>query len=303
MLPINERHLRYFMEIVASGSVRGAAERLNIEPSVVSRQLRQLEDNLGCALFTRSGRRLSPTDAAYLVLDHCHERRVSEDALRARLADIGGALLGRIHIATGEGYIDDLMRWVLGDFRARHVKLEVTLEQVGAREAVRLVSQDQAHIGVAYCATVDPTIRIVRSYQQPVCLIAPPDHPLATSGQPPSLAEIAAFPIALMTSGFGLREIVHQAEIAAGVVLRPALTTNSLATARNFVTASLGVTFTSARLVASDIDAGRCRAIQTTSEVLNSAEVQLLVRTGRHLPRAVTSLLEFLESRATAWGM
>jgi LysR family transcriptional regulator, transcriptional activator of nhaA len=68
--PLNYHHLRYFWAVAREGGLTRAAERLNVSPSVLSTQLRRLEERLGHPLFAREGKRLELTEAGRIALDH-----------------------------------------------------------------------------------------------------------------------------------------------------------------------------------------------------------------------------------------
>jgi LysR family transcriptional activator of nhaA len=70
MANFNYHHLRYFWAVAHDGNLTRTAERLNLSQSAVSVQIRQLEDNLGHALFERRGRHLHLTEAGRIALDH-----------------------------------------------------------------------------------------------------------------------------------------------------------------------------------------------------------------------------------------
>jgi LysR family transcriptional activator of nhaA len=71
MLNLNFHHLRYFWMITQVGSLTGAAARLNVSPSSLSTQLKELEHRCGGPLFIRDNRKLILTETGRLVLDHC----------------------------------------------------------------------------------------------------------------------------------------------------------------------------------------------------------------------------------------
>jgi len=70
MAELNYHHLRYFQAVAHEGNLTRAAERLNVSQSAVSLQIRNLEENLGQALFERRGRALHLTEAGRIALDH-----------------------------------------------------------------------------------------------------------------------------------------------------------------------------------------------------------------------------------------
>jgi LysR family transcriptional activator of nhaA len=72
MAQLNYHHLRYFWMIANEGHLTRAAERLHVSQSALSIQLRQLEESLGQALFTREGKRLLLTEAGRIALDYAN---------------------------------------------------------------------------------------------------------------------------------------------------------------------------------------------------------------------------------------
>ena len=291
---ISERRLRYFYETVTVGSIRGAAEQLDIEPSVVTRQIQQLESELECKLLERRGRNVVPTEAAALVLDHCRERWASEETLLAKLNELKGLQRGEIRVVAGEGFIEELSRTLSYDFCRKYPKINVILEQVSSYEVVRMVRQDEAHIGIAFCAPRDNAIRVLKSRCLPVGLVAWPGHPLASKKTPLVLKDVLPYPVALMQERFGVRKLLKAAEYADKIEFSPTLTSNSLSTLKRHVKARLGVTFMSKRAVTDDVDARELISLPIDNAVLESAEVQLIVRADRAASAALLHLQKLL---------
>ncbi len=83
---MNLRHLRNFWTVARMGGVARAAERLNLTPQTVSGQVRQLEDELGAALFRPAGRGLELTEAGRMALSYADEILQLGDEMKSTLA-------------------------------------------------------------------------------------------------------------------------------------------------------------------------------------------------------------------------
>jgi len=70
---INYRHLHYFWVVAKQGGIARAAERLHLTPQTISGQIGLLEDSVGKALFSRTGRNLALTDTGRLLLGYADE--------------------------------------------------------------------------------------------------------------------------------------------------------------------------------------------------------------------------------------
>lgn len=73
MANLNYKHLHYFWCVAKEGSIAKASQLLHITPQTISGQISLLEEQLGTALFTKSGRNLELTDSGRLVLDYANE--------------------------------------------------------------------------------------------------------------------------------------------------------------------------------------------------------------------------------------
>ncbi len=91
MAEINYHHLRYFWAVAHDGNLTRTAERLNLSQSAVSVQIKQLEAQLGHALFERRGRQLILTEAGRIALDHADAIFAAGRELVGTLQDKGRA--------------------------------------------------------------------------------------------------------------------------------------------------------------------------------------------------------------------
>ena len=84
---MNSLEIQYFLTIVKYGSFTEAAQALSVSQPAISKQIRQLEAELGCSLFTRSGRTLSLTEAGQAYHAYFQQCRFQLDLLKNRLEE------------------------------------------------------------------------------------------------------------------------------------------------------------------------------------------------------------------------
>jgi len=106
---IDENRLRYLFEAARYGAVRAAADALGVNPSVVSRQIALLEQELDAALLDRHSRGVRPTEAGELLIEHYPRHTVDRDDTLARLRELQGLHRGHIDLVLGEGFVADLI--------------------------------------------------------------------------------------------------------------------------------------------------------------------------------------------------
>lgn len=122
---LNYHHLRYFWAVAREGHLTRAAERLHVSQSALSVQIKQLEEQLGHALFERRGKRLVLTEAGRIALDHA-------DTIFAA----GESLVGRLR--AGEPSQRQVLRVGALATLSRNFQLEFVMPLIG-REHVELV--------------------------------------------------------------------------------------------------------------------------------------------------------------------
>ncbi len=292
---INEARVAYFAAVMDAGSIRRGADRLGLEASVLSRQIQTLERELGVQLFLRSARGVTPTEAAAVLLSYARTAQSNENLLKAQLEELTSAKRGLIRLAVAEGFIEPLVSDVLREFNQAHDKVEVTLTLVSAVEAVRMISEDTADIGLAINPPPAEQVLVHSRRVRPTRLVVWPTHRLASYQTAVPLDELLHEPLAVLSPGYGLRQMAQLAGYVEGTSLRPKYVTSSVAALKLLVRNELAVTFMSNSAVESDVRRGELKTVPLESAVLNATEMQLIVKFGKSLSNASQRLMAYID--------
>lgn len=119
--------MQLFVRVVEEGSFSAAARFVGVTPSAVSRQISQLEQELGGRLFQRTTRRQNLTEAGEIYFQHAH--RIVEDLEAARLAvmRLTDSPSGRLHVTAEADFALIFIEPILPEFLKRYPEVQVSL--------------------------------------------------------------------------------------------------------------------------------------------------------------------------------
>jgi len=241
---MNFQQLRSVLEAVRCGyNLTEVAASLHTSQPGVSRQVRELEDELGVELFVRSGKRLLGLTSAGKALIPIVERVLQDaDSLRRAGLELQGREEGRLSIAATHSQARYALPHVVKDFRARFPRVTLHLHQGSPKLVAEMLLSGEADIGVATeaLASFDQLVTLP-CYRWTHSIILPVGHPLLSLDRPITLADLVAYPIITYEQGYTGRAHIDEAFEAAGLKPDVVLTAMDADVIKTYVELEMGV--------------------------------------------------------------
>lgn len=174
------RHLRYFVAVGETENFSQASERLHVVQSAISRQVRELEIELGCDLFVRHGKRVKLSDFGRGFLDQARSILADVERARsyARLSAEGQR--GCLRVAVQVPAFDRaLVRDAIKSFKNDHPAVDLELVAMRGDEVIEAVHRGQMDLGLVYSPGQLDDIRFRTIAREKWLLTMPRDHRLA----------------------------------------------------------------------------------------------------------------------------
>ncbi|MBR8255034.1 LysR family transcriptional regulator [Burkholderia ambifaria] len=297
---LTDSRIVYFYEAVRCGTIRAAADWLDVAPSAVSRQIGLLEKELDATLVERHARGVTPTDAGRCVIEYFREQLAHRDDLISRLQELRGLKIGQVSLVLGEGFVSDLLAGPMQQFCRQFPGIRVNLDVGSTNDVIRKISNDEGEIGLVYNPPAEPKLVSRASKRQPMMAIVGPDFP-RRSHKVLTVQQLATYPLAATHPSYGTRQMMEAVEYAERVRLAPIITTNSFAILKEFVKSGLGISVMPAFAVAAELQAKELFAIEIAHPILENAEAHMVTRVGRKLSVAANKMLQMMTGQMRAF--
>ena len=240
---MNLQQLKYLCAVVDNGlNVSDAAEALYTSQPGISKQIRQLEDELGLRVFVRQGKRLTTLTPAGEVVVTTARRALREIANLKRVADeFRSEDSGVLGIATTHTQARYVLPPVLSRFAARFPKVRLVLHQGNPIQVAEQTLAGEVDVGIATEALGDyPELVALPCHRWNRGVLVPKGHPLA-SAHPLTLEALARFPIVTYDFSFTGRSAINAAFTAKGLEPNVVLTALDSDVIKTYVELGMGV--------------------------------------------------------------
>ncbi|TXC93108.1 LysR family transcriptional regulator [Metabacillus litoralis] len=236
------RQLRYFMEVAEREHVSEAAQYLHVAQSAISRQIANLESELGVTLFEREGRNVKLTPIGKVFLTHTKTAMKAIDYAKKQIDEFLDPERGSIKIGFPTSLASHLLPTVISAFKDKHPNVAFHLRQGSYKFLIDSVINRE--IDLAFIGPVplnNPDVEGTILFTESISALVPASHHLA-SKKSILLNELRNDSFVLFPRGFVLQEIVVEACKQAGFVPNISSVGEDLDAIKGLVSAGMGVT-------------------------------------------------------------
>ena len=287
------RQLRCVEAVARHRHFTRAAEELHVAQSALSHQVRRLEDELGIALFERTSRRVTPTEAGFAIAARARRVLAEVDGAREEVDQLRGALRGRIWIGAllRAGELD--VPGLLARFSQEHPGIEVGLREGLAADMLDYLGADE--IDAAFCLldgeVPDGLASELLGDDEVVLAFSPEGAP---SDARVGVAELAARTIVGPRRGAAVTRVLEERFAQARTPLRLALESGDPFLLRSLAARGFGTAVLPRSLTELEGPAVTVRGLDPPAKL----DVALVWRRERHPSPAAKTFIDFVRRRS-----
>lgn len=251
------RQLKAFLAIAEAKTFTAGARRVNVTQAAISMQIRQLEDEVGLQLFTRTPRRVILTEAGEYLLERARKILREHDSAIAEIAEVAGAEYGRLRIGTASGtFAMNQLPDIMQKLKEKFPNSELTVSSGTSQRLVDKIMHGEVDTAFVSLPVDNLNISTESLFSDEIVAVAHPKHPLAKEKYI-SAATLAGEKLILGERGGNTRRMIDEFFQAANVRPNITMELSRQEAVNNMVEAGLGVGMAGAKSVAKEIRAGK----------------------------------------------
>jgi DNA-binding transcriptional LysR family regulator len=294
-MPVFSRFLRYFVAVGRLGSIRKAAEELNVSASAIDRQILNVEAQLGMPLFERLPTGLRLTAAGEMMMASGKDWQKGLADLRGRIEDLRGLKRGHVDIAVIDALAKGYIPRAVSAIKRRYPEITIGI-RVLENDAVRqAVTRGEVDFGILFepqsfrDLTVRAFVEVVLGFLTPAGHAFGGQEEARFSASVGSALIVPAEPLAV-------RQQIAVLEAATGVELDRAVTCDNIQMIKSLVLEGVGIGVLTSLDVVTEVETDRLRFTRISDPVLRPMTLALCTASTRTLSYAAGVCLREMEN-------
>jgi len=251
--PFDSRQLQAFSILARTGSFTVTAREMFLTQSAVSHSMKALEQDAGCRLLDRVGKKVMLTQAGEHLLRHAEVVLREMQAARHEIEQLGKWGQGRLRVGATATLCTSLLPAVLREFKESFPQCLIQVEPGDSRDLIRRIEEQRIDLALILNGAADARFDTVPIFSDELCFITDPLHPWAAAGIPPR-AEVVRQKLILYRKSSQTFRLVDEYFRAEEVVLNTVMELGSMEAIKELVKLGLGVSVLAPWVVQRELD-------------------------------------------------
>ncbi|SDX75678.1 DNA-binding transcriptional regulator, LysR family [Allochromatium warmingii] len=295
MLHLSLRQLRVFEAVARHNSYTRAAAELHLSQPAASMQVRQLEDEIGLPLFERLGKQVVLTEAGREVFQSSRLINQSLREMQEVLESLKGVSRGSLRIAVAST-VNYFAPRLLAIFQQRHPKIGLRLDVTNRESLVQMLDSNSVDLVLMGVPPRNVEVESEAFMDNPLVIIAPPDHPLAGERTIP-LARLAEETFVMREEGSGTRQAMERFFSERGQTIRHGMQMTRNEAVKQAVRSGLGLSVVSLHTIELELETRRLVTLDVEG-FPDRRQWYLVYRRGKRLSPAASAFRDFVLTEA-----
>ena len=181
--PLDSRQLKAFLMLTREGSFTRAAKELNLTQSAVSHAIKALEEDLGCRLLDRMGKKVLLTQAGEQFLERAKKIYGDMTLARSELNKLGEWGHGRLRVGATAAACQYILPPALREFQKEFPKCHLTIDPGYTPEILESLRDNKVDLAVTWTMAPEPDFHFIPLFEDELFFMVSPDHPWAKAGR------------------------------------------------------------------------------------------------------------------------
>jgi DNA-binding transcriptional LysR family regulator len=288
--------LKYFLMVADIGSIRGAAEQLNVSGSAISRQIQKLEHQFGAAFFDRNQKGMVLTDEGQEFEIHARRAVRELDLANAKIDNIRGLVSGKVSFTTIEGVMNSWIFPTIANFKKTYPGISFDCRILSTEAIIDAVIEDKTDFGIAIGVETRPEIEILSVIGTRFVAAMSPHHPLADRASV-GLRDIQPYELLMLDRSFMTSKHFYRSGIERGLSFNTTFELNQIEALVSFVVMTNRLTILPDYAVSPAAKSLGIVVAEISKNDLPELQTALFVKSNRRQTVAAAHFLEFLNDR------
>ncbi|MDO8883713.1 MAG: LysR family transcriptional regulator [Pseudotabrizicola sp.] len=231
------KHLQdfaYIEAVMQAGSIRKAADDMNITASALNRRIQRFEEEFGSEIFERLPRGVRLNPAGEMLVQHFRAQVSDLRRVQSQVADLSGIRRGHVSVACSQALIPYFMPEQIARYRVSHPGVTFSVSVRDREAAERDLSTFRSDLALVFEPILLVDFEVLMSAPQTICVLMRDDHPLA--GQSVlRLRDCLDHPHVVPTRQYGVRHLLDVAAARGTRAIAPVVEADSFDFMRHYV--------------------------------------------------------------------